>query len=57
MRILTFATGKGTYCQVQLVINKENGMKYALKIMRLLETTTDREKDNSLAEVRYLASI
>lgn len=28
-----------------------------MKALKLLETTTDREKANALAEIRYLASI
>jgi hypothetical protein len=31
--------------------------KYALKVLKLHENTTDREKDNALAEIRYLASV
>jgi NIMA (never in mitosis gene a)-related kinase len=49
--------GKGTYCQVYLVKHREQGNSYALKTVRLLETTSEREKENALAEVRYLASV
>ena len=49
--------GKGTYCQVYLVKYKPNNAPYALKTVRLLETTSEREKENALAEVRYLASV
>ena len=49
--------GKGTYCSVNQVINKNDGHKYALKVMKFHESTSQREKDNSLAEVRYLASV
>lgn len=37
--------------------HKQDGKKYALKALQLKETTTDREKNNALEEVRYLASI
>ena len=49
--------GKGTYCSVNQVINKQDGRKYALKVVKFHESTSDREKDNALAEVRYLASV
>jgi len=49
--------GKGTYCSVSLVIHKHDGKKYALKVLKLHENTSDREKDNALAEIRYLASV
>jgi len=39
------------------VINLLDGRKYALKVMKLHESTSEREKDNALAEVRYLASV
>ena len=38
-------------------MHKYDGKKYALKVLKLSETTTDREKENALAEVRYLASV
>lgn len=31
--------------------------KYALKVVKFHESTSEREKDNALAEVRYLASV
>ena len=49
--------GKGTYCSVNQVVNKNDGRKYALKVVKFQETTSEREKDNALAEVRYLASV
>jgi len=49
--------GKGTYCSVSLVIHKADNKKYALKVVKFMESTSDREKDNALAEVRYLASV
>ena len=49
--------GKGTYCSVNQVINKNDGRKYALKVVKLHQSTSKREKDNALAEVRYLASV
>ena len=49
--------GKGTYCSVNQVINKNDGKKYALKVVKFHESTSEREKDNALAEVRYLASV
>ena len=49
--------GKGTYCSVNQVINKNDGRKYALKVVRFQDSTSEREKDNALAEVRYLASV
>jgi len=49
--------GKGTYCSVSLVIHKLDNKKYALKVLKLHENTSEREKDNALAEIRYLASV
>ena len=49
--------GKGTYCSVNQVVNKNDGRKYALKVVKFHESTSEREKDNALAEVRYLASV
>jgi NIMA (never in mitosis gene a)-related kinase len=49
--------GKGTYCDVNLVINKFDSKKYALKVVKFHDSTSEREKDNALAEVRYLASV
>ena len=49
--------GKGTYCSVNQVINKLDGRKYALKVIKFQDSTTDREKDNALVEVRFLASV
>lgn len=49
--------GKGTYCSVNLVVHKTDNKKYALKVVKFHETTSEREKDNALAEVRYLASV
>lgn len=40
-----------------MVTHKQDGKKYALKALQLKETTTEREKNNALEEVRYLASI
>lgn len=39
------------------VINKLDMRKYALKVVKFHESTSEREKDNALAEVRYLASV
>lgn len=39
------------------MINNSDGKKYALKVVKFHETTSEREKDNALAEVRYLASV
>ena len=39
------------------VINKADGKKYALKVVKFGEQTSEREKENALAEVRYLASV
>ena len=39
------------------MVNKLDGRKYALKVVKFLDTTSEREKDNALAEVRYLASV
>ena len=49
--------GKGTYCSVNLVVHKTDNKQYALKVVKFHETTSEREKDNALAEVRYLASV
>jgi len=49
--------GKGTYCDVNLVIHKLDNKKYALKVVKFHESVSEREKDNALAEVRYLASV
>ena len=49
--------GKGTYCEVMLVTHKADNKKYALKVVKFHESTSEREKDNALAEVRYLASV
>ena len=49
--------GRGTYCSVNQVVNKLDGRKYALKVVKFQDSTSDREKDNALAEVRYLASV
>ena len=50
-------TGKGTYCAVQLVVHKIDGKEYAMKALMISDKTTEREKENALAEVRYLASV
>ena len=39
------------------MINKNDGRKYALKVVKFHESTSEREKENALAEVRYLASV
>ena len=57
LRYLINNLGRGTYCTVNQVIHKEDGKKYALKVVKFSETTSQREKDNALAEVRYLASV
>jgi NIMA (never in mitosis gene a)-related kinase len=54
---VTIVIGKGTYCSVSLVIHKFDNKKYALKVLKLHENTSEREKDNALAEIRYLASV
>ena len=53
----SMCAGKGTYCSVSLVIHKADNKKYALKVVKFLDSTSEREKDNALAEVRYLASV
>lgn len=55
--LLSNFAGKGTYCGVNLVVHKVDGKKYALKVLKLSDKTSEREKENSLAEVRYLASV
>ena len=55
--VIVKCIGKGTYCSVNQVINKNDNRKYALKAVKLQSTTSQREKDNALAEVRYLASV
>ena len=49
--------GKGTYCDVTLVLHKTDGRKYALKRLQINEKTSARAKANALEEVRFLASI
>ena len=39
------------------MVHKLDNKKYALKVLKLHEKTSDREKDNALAEIRYLASV
>lgn len=38
-------------------MHKVDGKKYALKVLKLSDKTSEREKENALAEVRYLASV
>ena len=48
--------GDGAYSSVYQVIRKADGKEYALKKVRM-EGLSDKEKDNSVNEVRILASI
>lgn len=48
--------GTGAFSEVYKVHRKSDGKMYALKKVRLAKLTT-KEKDNSINEVRILASI
>ena len=48
--------GVGSYSSVYKIIRKTDSIEYALKKIKM-GTLTDKEKENSLNEVRILASI
>lgn len=48
--------GEGSYSTVSLVVRKQDGWEYALKQVKIPKLS-DKEKDNALNEVRFLASI
>jgi len=54
--VLIFFAGDGTYSTVYRVKREEDGMEYALKKVKM-GTLNDKEKENALNEVRFLAGI
>ena len=49
--------GEGSYSTVYKVVRKLDGLIYSLKKVRILEGLSDKERENSINEVRILASI
>ena len=49
--------GEGSYSTVYKVIRKQDGKIYSLKKVRIIEGLSDKERENSVNEVRILASI
>ena len=56
-KLIYFIIGKGTYATVYQVIHKLDHQIYALKMIPITDSTTAREKENALAEIRFLASV
>jgi NIMA (never in mitosis gene a)-related kinase len=48
--------GEGSYSQVSLVVRKSDGLDYALKQVNISKLN-EKERENALNEVRFLASI
>ena len=49
--------GEGSYSSVYKVIRKKDNLVYSLKKVRIIEGLSDKERENSVNEVRILASI
>lgn len=49
--------GEGSYSTVYKVIRKQDGRIYSLKKVKIIEGLSDKERENSINEVRILASI
>ena len=49
--------GEGSYSTVYKVIRKCDSSVYSLKKVRIIEGLSDKERQNSINEVRILASI
>ena len=49
--------GEGSYSTVYKVVRKHDGLIYSLKKVRIIEGLSDKERENSINEVRILASI
>lgn len=49
--------GEGSYSTVYKVVRKLDGLIYSLKKVRIIEGLSDKERENSINEVRILASI
>ena len=49
--------GEGSYSSVYKVIRKQDNLIYSLKKVRIIEGLSDKERENSINEVRILASI
>ena len=49
--------GEGSYSSVYKVVRKSDNLVYSLKKVRIIEGLSDKERDNSVNEVRILASI
>ena len=49
--------GEGSYSSVYKVIRKKDNLVYSLKKVRIIEGLSDKERENSINEVRILASI
>lgn len=49
--------GEGSYSTVYKVVRKQDGKIYSLKKVRIIEGLSDKERENSINEVRILASI
>lgn len=49
--------GEGSYSTVYKVVRKLDNKVYSLKKVRIIEGLSDKERENSMNEVRILASI
>lgn len=49
--------GTGSYSSVYKVVRKQDNLVYSLKKVRIIEGLSDKERENSVNEVRILASI
>jgi NIMA (never in mitosis gene a)-related kinase len=49
--------GEGSYSSVYKVVRKQDNLIYSLKKVRIIEGLSDKERENSVNEVRILASI
>jgi NIMA (never in mitosis gene a)-related kinase len=60
LRLADFVTkkrlGEGSYSLVSLVTRRQDGLDYALKQVNIARLN-EKERDNALNEVRFLASI
>ena len=49
--------GEGSYSTVYKAVRKQDGKIYSLKKVRIIQGLSDKERENSINEVRILASI
>lgn len=49
--------GEGSYSTVYKVTRKADGKEYSLKQVKIIDGLSDKERENSINEVRILASI